>query len=76
MIPMIYGALCATMIPDSIGCTLGASARWRAANSIAFPNLLELFDSKKYAGADAGLKSVLLGDVFRNFCSCHLKRQN
>jgi hypothetical protein len=67
MIPMIYGALHALIVLDSIGCTLDESAQWRAANSIAFPNLLEPFDSEKTAGTDAGLKRVLLGHVFRNF---------
>jgi hypothetical protein len=67
MIPMIYWALRATMVLDSIGCTLDASAQWHAAKSIAFSNLLEPFDSEKSAGADDSLKRVLLGHVFRNF---------
>ena len=58
MIPMVYGALHALIVLDLIGCTLIETAQWRAANSIVFPNLLELFDPEKTAGTDASLKRV------------------
>ena len=59
------------IVLDLIGCTLDASAQWRAAKSIAFPNLLKPFDSEKSAGADAIVKGAV-GTRFSEFLTVSL----